>query len=397
MTERHEFTDDGADDGAEDFQAQENEGQRDKRAADRPVENEGPLPLFPDAHRNTQRVVAYVRVTKMDSPADGYKGDVPATATLQFIGNLYGDGIYNLEACNAGHKVLRQRQGVKIAFGGPGRRTGNGTPSPTGDPHLPMRVMAQQHKDEVERLDKLTTRTTDQVTKQGDQFVTMVTKQAESSMVRDREFFKANGEQQGQFFQAMIAQQQAMHQQSMESQRAGFQQTIALMESMHARSAEQNNPAMLVSVLMRGLEMGRDMDSSEDDPDWIRGLNAGSKMLGDLRGLAATKDGSAKPAKRLPAKPNPKALPQKTGSGDTSGGPDATDKPRFSKEQIAKIAQFKNLCDERGVDFDNLLMQASGQVAGGFPGVGTPAEDDEQDDSDSAGEQSPDLDTAPAS
>ena len=185
-----------------------------------PVENDEPIPLFPNLDKDSRNVIAAIEVYKMTPPNDGFKGTVPATTTKEYLGRRYGNGMYNLDACNAAGECLRRVQNVKIDFTpADGAGAGPGAvprPMVAGmfDGNMADRLLdrlSAEHEKSSQYAKELTSQTLKATQDQATTYAAMVREDAASRATRDREYFEAQQKQQNGFFAAMITQLQQLY------------------------------------------------------------------------------------------------------------------------------------------------------------------------------------------
>lgn len=343
-------------------------------AGESPVENASDCPLFPNANKRTTRHIDHLSVEKLDAPNDGFKGNLPMNASKMDIAVRWGNGHFKINGINGKGASIRHdkltialstnelrsiRKGQRAQEEVENDETPQARPSNGGGDdiaRLAMHAQHNNHKEEVERLANMANRVNEEVSRQGKEYVAMVTHTHDNQTEKDRTYYKVQNAQQQTFFSQMHQQSEQAHVQSMAMQQENFKQTMLMMQSLQVQQAQANNPAVLVTMLMKGLEMGQGMDS--DEPDWLKALSAGGGMMKDLAGMAQLKGVAV-----------PKTLPNP--SAPTNGAKT----PILTKEQIQSVAEFKLICDAKGVPFDTIVENAKQQVAGGLP-----PDDDEWED-----------------
>ncbi len=338
-------------DGAEDVEVRVRRPRAKKTEKGGPVDNSDPVPLFPDLDKNSRNVITYIEVYRMSPPGDGYKGTIPPNATKDYLGKRFGNGYYNLEACNADGECLRRAQGINIAIPivDPGVARPGMVPG-LFDGNMAEKLLdrlATEHEKASQRSKDLTTETIQATKEQASTYATMIREDSKERAARDRDFFQAQQSAQQGFFSAMITQLQQLHSMNMESMQAGFTQTFQMMQLQHAQSLQQNNPAFLFQLFERGMRMGADMNGGDDPFSTV--LTAGVKGLSELKELAMLQKGLTPPKLTNGA---PATVKRK--------GPKNTAKPgpKVTREDVLALAKLKRLALAKGQDFDAMLRQA---------------------------------------
>jgi len=336
-----------------------------------PVENEEPIPLFPNLDKDSRNVIAVIEVHKMTPPNDGFKGTVPANTTKEYIGRRYGNGIYNFDACNAAGECLRRVQNVKIDFTpAEGVSPGAARPMPPGmfDGSMADRLLdrlSSEHEKSTQSAKELTSQTLKATQEQAATYAAMVREDAASRATRDREYFEAQQKQQNGFFSAMITQLQQLHSMNMESMQAGFTQTMALMEMNHRQAMNNSNPMLLFSLFERGLRFGQEVGGPDDPISTV--MNGALRGLSDIKDMMVLQKGNAPP--KLP---KGKAAANGTKKAEKPGQKRHT----VTRADVMKLARIKALAERGGYDFDAMMAQAERVVARGADGGGEPENDD---------------------
>lgn len=340
------------DDENEDFEETTTRRTSKKDDTDKPVLNAGEIPLFVNADKRGLNTAEYLKVTKLDKPGRGYKGSMPLTSTLETISGLHGNGTYNIQLCNANHKVLRTLENQIISLSDEERQdvaTNAKSGTSNSDRHLAFLLQENARKDkaELDREEKRTDAHVKAVTSQATQFTDMVTKTTESAANRDREHMKGVNESQQAFFSNMMAQTGTMFQQTMAMMMMGHNQTMEAMKASHDRDMQQNSPAALMDVLMKGINIGKEFEN-DDDP-LTKSLSAGGDMLTKLLELKKEMPQPAQPAQRV-QRPNPGSAPNRSNSGK---------EPILTKAELRRMIELKNVLRSRGIDLEDQLEQAS--------------------------------------
>ena len=351
---------------------------------DGPVENTDYVPLIPDLDKSATNTVHAIQIHKRTAPNEGYKGDVPPTTPKSFIGQRWGDGIYDFEAVNQAGKVLRRNMGVKIAMGQPlggGGVALPGNASPAADPWRTDPTMAEkllqrqadQHDKDAERNRQQSEKTLSTVEGMSKDYAAMVREDSNSRMERDREYFRVQETRSQNFFQTMLATMQTMHAQSMQQQRESFHMTIQLMEAGHRHTLAMNNPAFILQMFERGLKFGQEATGEGDPVTAI--INAGVGGLGHLKDMMALSK-KGEPAKL------PSGAPNKQQKGKSKAKPG-----RLSREQLLEVARLHRVAEAKGYDFDAMISQAKSMLEGAPDQAPEEEEEEETDDESGGGEE----------
>lgn len=341
---------------------------KDEKLTETPVENAKDVPLFADFHGKGLKSISYLRLTKQDKPGAGFKGNISLSSDLETIYRMYGNGLYNIEACNHKHQVLRIRENVLINIDMPENpkkedRNIDLSVDSAKDKHISKLIegINDSHNSEVNRIQSLTDSVTKQVTSQGEQFVKLVQTQTESAAQREREHMAGVNKGQQDFFASMMLATNQMFQQTMAMLLAGHNSQIEVMRASFAR--EQNNPMQMVEILMKGLQLGKDLEG-DDSPDWIKGMTAGGDMLGSLAKIAGALPGGFVPKAIAPnvAVQNPAAqVPQTTPKSETkqSKGSKPQAPKIFTDEEVVAFLKLKKVLRARGIDPAAVAQEAS--------------------------------------
>lgn len=344
---------------------------KDKEDPNSPVENDEPIPLFPNYDKNPQHVIVAIRVYKRDPPGDGYKGEVPPTTSLDFIGRRWGNGIFDFEAINSKSKVLRRESGKKVSFAplDDGRKPMPIDPTPQLAERL-LERQASQHERDAARAQTLSESAITQSRDSATQYATMVREDSKQRIERDREYFTGLANQQQTFFQAMFMQMQQMHQHSLEQARESNRQTIQMMEAAHSRQQDMNNPMLLISLFERGMKLGQDTGIEGEDPLSVA-MKAGVGGLGHLAEMMRLQK-AITPAK-LPASTNPAKAPKTAKTGEKR-------EPPLTRDELRELVKLKRTVESKGYDFQSMIEQAKASIGG------EPEEDEEGDDDATGGD-----------
>jgi hypothetical protein len=338
------------------------------KADDLPVANADDLPLFPDANKKQSRTVSYVAVIREDGANRGYKGNLKPGSTEQTIFQIFGNGIYTLEARTEKHKPLRTRENVQVNFEEDSEKS-DGKPGTAIQGYGPndlksmLTEVLNTRESESKRLEDLAKSTADQSRNQSEKFVDMVKETTTASKEADREFFANTSKQSQEFMSNILAANQNNFQNMMTLLQQGHNQTMQQLNAINDRERNSDNPMMMVSLLVEGLKMGREFEG-DDTPDWIKAMSEGGKMLGDIKEMAALK------ASMTPSIPALKALvaqnklkKQKEGNRVVKENPDteATEgKPvpvpkELAQTEVDKLANLKEILRKRGIDPEEFL------------------------------------------
>lgn len=308
---------------------------------DTPIDNAADVPLFNDADKRGMRHVMSLRVIKLNNPRSGYKGDIPPSSTLQTIANLYGDGLYTVEALNAKHQVIRTKENVRISMedvseakiATSGKAGGNDT-----DLVETIKELNRQHETTISRLLESANSGAKESKENAKEFVKLVQTQAESTITRDREYVGAMNKGQQEFFATMMSAQSQQFQQMFMLMTMGHQHLIqALKVTYEGGNANKGSD---VDTLLKGIMVAQQLGGN-DDPDWLKALTTGGSALKDLLKL---KDATENPA------PKEKSDEEKS----------AKEKPKIpiSKNELLEILRLKKELNRRGIDFGEMVRQA---------------------------------------
>lgn len=347
---------------------------------DSPVDNLEHIPLIPDFERSAAHSIHAIQVYKRTAPNEGYKGDVPPTTPKSFIGQRWGDGIYDFEAVNQAGKTLRRNMSVKIAMGMPLGGAPPGAPAGGIDPARSDFTMAEkllsrqadQHDKDATRNQQIADKTLATVETLTTSYATMVREDSQARIERDREYFRHQSEQSERFFRNMLMTMQTQYQQAMASQREGHIMLIQMMDQSHRQTLALNNPAFILQMFERGLKFGSEAAGDQDPVTAI--VNAGMQGLGHMKDMMA-----------LSKKKDPAKLPA---GGETR--PRKPGKPgRMSREQLLEVARLHKIAEAKGYDFDAMISQAKGMLEQA-PAQAPDDGEDEEDEDESGGDESGD-------
>src|SRR5690349_6592708 len=207
-TEEHEDLDLDLDDDSEDnseddsddespstvtFTAPRSSGKKDLQ--DLPVENANSVPLFSDTDKRGLRSIDYLSVIKIDQPGQGFKGKLPKSATLTTLYELYGNGVFTIEAYNHRHQKIREVTNVRIDIPSvdserqrPERGQANGSNNQDSVLGLMVKSKHASHEAEIKRTERLALVASDTIKEQSKAHVEMVVATSKESADRERTF-----------------------------------------------------------------------------------------------------------------------------------------------------------------------------------------------------------------
>lgn len=355
----------------------EGKGISSSKLKDGKIENGGDMPLFVDADKRGLRTAAYLKVIKRDNPGSGYKGNIPLEATEETIAQMYGDGLYDVQACNSRHMVLRSRENIRISMDSNKPKNdvvGKSIPEVSGTMNATILELVKgnrnEHSKEIDRVQELATQSSKQVIEQGKQYVDMVTTLTTSAAERERTHMAGVQKQQQDFFANMMNNQAQLFQQTMAIMVMSHQHTIESLKA--ANEKEKNEPMLMVQLLLQGLKLGQDMGGVDDGPDWLKALDKGKEMIGGLATLATfqNKQISSDTSQNSESKPtrNRKVLRQGADKNrEDNGSKKLENEPKDSSkesqssltsEEIQKLIELKKVLSERGIPLAGLVEEA---------------------------------------
>jgi hypothetical protein len=324
------------------------------------------IPMLPNANKKEAKEAVAMKVHKLNNPNSGYKGELHIGADEDYIANMWGDGIYTLEFINNKKKVLKKREGVKIAVGSNSENPRD--PGPDNKENLDaLRLSHISHNLERKRSADLNASVIQTTKELAQQHTSMVNETAKAAATRDREFYSGQATSTQSFFASILQQQQQMaetarqnseqaHRQQMEASERSHQQMIMMMEMMHERSAQQNNPMLMLQLFKSGMETGRDMGGDDSEP-WERAIKTGVEglsTLAQMQKLSTLSSGNTPPRRQLPN-------PRQTVKNPEKKPEQSTTNPTIKPEDVKSLNEFaalKAICDKRGVDFDTIIKEA---------------------------------------
>ena len=329
------------------------------------------IPLLPNANKKEAKEAVAMKVHKLNNPNSGYKGELHIGADEDYIANMWGDGIYTLEFINNKKKVLKKREGVKIAVGS--NNDNPRDPGPDNKENLDaLRLSHIAHNLERKRSADLNASVIQTTKELAQQHTSMVTETAKASATRDREFYSGQATSTQSFFASILQQQQQMaetarqnseqaHRQQMEASERSHLQMVTMLEMMHDRNAQQNNPMLMLQLFKQGMDMGRDIGGDDSEP-WERAIKTGVEGLGQLANMQKMSmlgNGQTPTRRQLPnprtnSNRNPATKPEQNSNRPTNV---KSPKPEHLKS-LKEFEELKAVCDKRGVDFDTIIKEA---------------------------------------
>ena len=348
-------------------------------------EDEEAMPLFPKIRQDQRKTVHCINVYRRDPPHDGFKGTVPATASMEYIASLYGNGLYDFEACLEDGKILRRSHGVKISYEPNGGKTKSSAPVMGGSMDLLAWQAAQAEKDS-QRASEAAGRSMDMVRSHAETSVAALREHMSGMQERDRTFFQTILQQQADlhatqtatmqtFFAAMLSQTQADHRHFMERSREEHRQT---MEVVYANNRQQEqSPTLFLDLIRQGMLLasgGQNQTEDEEDGDdenspWAESIREGISAVKDITEVFKTKQASQSAASPTSGKaPSLPASGQQPSARISQQPPTRRKRaviPGIEKEDIRELARLKILLDQRGIDFSAQLKQLTQMVAMG--------------------------------
>lgn len=289
------------------------------------VSNASEVPLFAGAGFANNRSIAKLKLIKLDNPGAGYKGEIPLTSTLETIGQLHGDGLYNIEAVNGKGRQLRVLENQRIALGfSPHDTPRTGAPASTT-------VLGTSTAD-LDRVERLARQSANESVAQAQSFRDMVVATTTASAAREREFMQGVQTQSQTFMASLMAAQAQGFTQLMTLLQTGHQQMMEAAGAMRPRTEDSGDSAeRLMSIFMQGMNLGRGMDGQEQEPFWQEILRGGASLLTNTR-----------QAQLAAMNPQPAPRGAKRASGNS------------------KLARILKAMRARGIDADQLLHMLEG-------------------------------------
>lgn len=312
---------------------------------DAPIDNALDIPLFEDADKRGIRTATYIKIIKLDEPNSGYKGNIPLTSTLDTIGKLFGNGYYNIIACNHRHQELRSKENVKIDI--PIGRTALITDTVDKDDKSIM--SSDLIRELSNKAIELASMGAIEAKAQNREYTELVRSTMEKASERDRIFMEGQTKNTEAFFGNLMLAQNQMFQQTMALLTAGHQMTIQVLTS---EKSKQKDP---IELLLAGMQLAKEMGNGNDDdsPDWLKALKSGENMLTKLSLLKAENNGTNNGN-------------QGGNQGSNQGGSNTSiqtappkQKIPLTKQEVLEVVELKKLLRSRGIDLSALVRQAT--------------------------------------
>lgn len=310
-----------------------------KDLKDGTIENASDIPLFEDSDKRGLKAAQYLRLVKLDKPGAGYKGNIPLTSTLETIAQLYGDGLYNIEACNAKHQVLRSKENIRIAVASTEPISTQKLPVTSDEKLLEtIRELNRSHEVAINRAIEDARRTADESKQQSKDFVNLVKTQTDAALVRDREHMAGVNKSQQDFFGNMMMANSQMFQQTIAILTIGHQHLIESLRTTYEGSNRENS----VDTLLKGILVATQLQNNgNDEPDWLKALDKGGNMLQTLVSLK----GNA---------PLPETKPENT----PATKPEKERKGPFTKTEVLEMVRLKKILNDKGISLEAMLKNA---------------------------------------
>ncbi len=338
------------------------------RTADKPLTNKEAIPLFPGSDKSQARKGKQIKVTKLDPPNHGVKGKIPLGSDEEFIAQRWGDGTYTLDVINAKGVSLQQIEAVRIAFGYdcPESDEGEETPTATGvDANETIRQLNVSHAQERARSGQLHADLLKRTSELANAHTKMVMDSTDKAAAREEKFFEAGQTRTEKFFETILSSTTAAHEREMartQTESAATLERIRV-DNEHKEAMNEQRHVQLMEIVTgahkRELEM---VEAGNDEDPGVKMLSEGVKGLKELRLAAQTAGGRRVP--RSARQPGRKRL--RRGSRDGGEKPAQTRENRKSssaaKEYARNLAALKRDCDNKGIDFADLIDDARQQV-----------------------------------
>ena len=350
---------------------------------DTPIEepSEGPLPLFPDLDRDSDRIPTTIRVYRITptSRSGAYCGHTPATVTEEAIAKTFGNGTYKLALVNDKGVVLKWRSDVEIDM------------QLDKAPITPQPAHTGMSSDEIIRILKEERLRTESILAAERE---SIRKQAADEQHRSDAFLQlvnnsrsVEGEQTRQFFNAQAKQQQDVFAQVLGLMQAGHQQQLQMMQMQQAMNAQNNNPQALLQTFIAGMNMGGGDDDKADAPDPTLGfLNSAGGIIGSLAQLASASKPSPlmmPPPPQAPRMMAPVPQPRPLGAPQAprpAGAPPVAKRPMarapnpgivppsgLTPGEHKEIIELKALVNANGMDLQTLVGMAKQNLGAPAP------------------------------
>lgn len=311
---------------ADDFDSDSDSEVSSNNLDDTPVSNSNEVPLFSGEDRKNLKSISYLKITKLDNPDSGYKGQVPISSTLETISQVFGNGIYNIEACNHKHKTLRTIENLKINIPitkalGPVSSSGT-------------QLSNQSSQMEYDRIERLALKASESDKELTTKHMELLKSENERATSREREFMSGMIKHQETFFGSMMAMQNQQ-----------FQQTIAMMTASHNQTlqiitASHKNDTNPVDLLREGMQLAHGFMDDEDEDEELTPMGI---LSGGMKLLSQVKD------KEL-----------SSGNQGQGQGQGASPISRMSPAQASAIKEgliIRKELRKRGIDIRKLLVE----------------------------------------
>lgn len=351
------------------------------RTADKPVSNTEAIPLFPGSNKSQAKRGKQIKVTKLDPPHHGVKGFIPIGSTELLIAQQWGDGTYTLEILNNKGVALQTLEAHRIAMGYAAPDTDDGDDAPSAvvglDANDAIRQLNAGHAQERARSAKLHADLLQRTADMASEHTKMVMDSTDKAQAREEKFFEAGQTRTEKFFETILTSTTAAHEREMA--RTTAENTASLerlrIEQAHKEEMNELRHVQLMEIISgnhkRELEMVEASVVSDEDPG-VKMLTEGVKGLKELR-LAAEHAGGRK-VPGSARQPGRRARRRGLRAGGNSGGePSAPtrEKPKSARSTSGfarDLAALKRECENKGIDFRDLIVDAREQVQE-HPGV----------------------------
>jgi len=291
--------------------------------SDDEVSNAMDVPLFSGAGFANNRAIAKLRLVKLDNPGAGYKGEIPTSSTLETIGQLFGDGVYNIEAVNARGFRLRVLENQRISLG----------LGPMDGSRVAPAAVAGPSAAELDRVERLSRQAAAESVQQANAHTRLVQETSQAAAAREREFMQGANAQTQQFFASILAAMTQGHQQQLAMMQASHTHTMEMMIAMRAGNGEESSAERMLALFAQGLNLGRSLDQPDERPFWQEILQGGVGLLAGAKQQSQA------------------ALPKLSkGSGQSNGS-------SAGKDKLRRIVLAMR---RRGIDPDQLLDMLEG-------------------------------------
>jgi hypothetical protein len=324
----------------EDIEGQEDIVGPDVPLTDDVLANASEVPLFASSSFANNKSIAKLKLVKLDNPGAGYKGEIPTNSTLETIGQLFGDGLYNIEAVNSAGRRLRVLENQRIALGmGP------------NDSKPSQERAAAPVVSDVDRIERLALKSANESVAQAQAFRDLIVATTNASAAREREFMQGVQAQSQAFMASLMTTQSSGFAQLLTLMQTGHQQTVELLGAAR-RNGDEGSGEKLIAMFLQGMNTGRGMEAQDPEPFWQEILRGGANLLTGVKQAQL-------PAETNPGQPAPK-----------------------SRKGVDKLRRLVVAMRKRGIDSDTLL----GMLERGAPQPASEREVD-SDESDPDGEE----------